>query len=157
MYRPKFPQPTGRKGKKSELTKCKDRIQALLRAICIIRDGGCVLRNSPEAGICGGYAPKSGYLILQAEHLITRGRNATFGDLRNIVCLCQRHHGYFKEQNGRLYWELIQKIIGDARWYWIKEVEADRRTYPMGLYEWQFVEIALKQELKELESAKKTA
>jgi hypothetical protein len=26
--------------------------------------------------------------------------------MRNIVCLCSHHHGRFKPQHGRLYWEL---------------------------------------------------
>lgn len=53
----------------------KKRIQALLRPIAIKRDGGCILRDYIEAGICGGYGPKSGDLILQAEHLNPRERN----------------------------------------------------------------------------------
>jgi hypothetical protein len=134
----------------SETAQTKKRIQALLREIAIARDGGCVLRDYPEAGMCGGYGPKSGTLILQAEHLVSRARSVSFGDMRNIVCLCQRHHGYFKEQNGRLYWELIEKIIGPERWEWIKRVERDQKAYPMGASDWVKVEMALKQELAEI-------
>src|SRR5450755_1339404 len=123
----------------------KKRLQALLREIAIRRDGGCVLRNYVEAGLCGGYGPKSGMLILQAEHLNTRERNVSYGDMRNIVCLCQRHHGYFKPQNGALYWDLIRKHIGEERWAWLQRVIADRKSYPMGIYEWGKVEMALKQ------------
>ena len=50
------------------------RIQALLRAIVIITDGGCVLRFYTEAGACGGYT-NAGDLILQAEHLVTRANS----------------------------------------------------------------------------------
>lgn len=144
-----------RKHGKSEVARCKVRIQALARQIAILRDGGCVLRHYPEAGACGGYGPKSGALILQAEHLNTRARNISFGDMRNIVCLCQRHHGYFKEQNGRLYWELIEKIIGPTRWAWLKQVEADRRSYTYGAYEWGMIELALKKELEQIKTAPK--
>src|ERR1700733_1626491 len=85
----------------SPTAQCKSRIQALLRAIAILRDGGCVLRFYSEAGACGGYR-NDGELILQAEHLNTRERNISYGDIRNIECLCQRHHGYFKPQYGAL-------------------------------------------------------
>lgn len=70
--------------------------------------------------------------------------------IRNIVCLCQRPHGYFKQQNGALYWDLIRKHIGEERWAWLQRMIADRKTYPMGIFEWQKVELALKQELNVL-------
>jgi hypothetical protein len=135
-----------RRKSQSPTAQCKDRIQALLRAIVIFRDGGCVLRHYPEAGVCGGYR-NDGELILQAEHLNTRERNISYGDMRNIVCLCQRHHGYFKPQHGALYWSLIRRHIGEERWAWIERVIADNRSYPMGLHEWLIVEIDLKAEL----------
>lgn len=78
----------------------KDRIQALLREIVIGHDGGCILRHYPEAGACGGYR-KEGELILQAEHLNTRERNISYGDMRNIVCLCRHHHGQWKPKKRR--------------------------------------------------------
>lgn len=137
-----------RKKGKSETAQCKDRIQALLRQLAIKRDGGCVLRNYPEAGACGGFR-KDGEPILQAEHLNTRERNISYGDMRNIVCLCKRHHGYWKPQYSRLYWELIEKIIGKKRWQWLKRVEADKKSYPMGLYEWTKIEMGLTQDLKQ--------
>lgn len=127
----------------------KNRIQALLRQNAIARDGGCVLRDYPEAGACGGWR-KDGELILQAEHLNTRMRNISYGDMRNIVCLCQRHHGFWKPQNSRLYWDLIRKVVGEERWEWLKKVEADNRSYPMGKHEWLMVEIGLREELKQL-------
>ena len=72
-----------RQHSKSEIAQAKVRIQALLREIAIKRDGGCILRLYPDAGQCGGFAPKSGHLILQAEHLNTRERNISYGDMRN--------------------------------------------------------------------------
>jgi hypothetical protein len=105
---------------KSETARTKVRIQALLLETAILRDGGCVLRHYETAGTCGGFGPKSGKLILQAEHLNTRERNISFGDMRNIVCLCQRHHGYFKVQNGALYGDLIRKHISEERCAWLQ-------------------------------------
>src|SRR3990167_2225956 len=140
--------PLNKKGK-SETVKCKVRIQALVRELAIKRDGGCVLRNFPETGKCGGYR-NDGQLILQAEHLNTRERNISYGDMRNIVCLCLRHHGFFKQQNGALYWDLIRKHIGEKRWGWLQKVIKDKKSYQMGIYEWSAIELALKQELNQL-------
>ena|SRR3990167_348920 len=134
---------------KSNVSKTKVKIQALLRELAIQRDKHCVLQDYPEAGVCGSRATKDGHLIIQAEHLISRARSVSFGDMRNIVLLCQRHHGYFKEQNGRLYWELIEKIIGVERWAWIKKVERDTKSYPMSLSDWTKIYLVLIQELHE--------
>jgi hypothetical protein len=56
--------------------------------------------------------------------------------MRNIVCLCQRHHGYFKVQNGALYWVLIRRHIGEERWGWLQRVIADRKICPMSASDW---------------------
>lgn len=135
------------KSGKSPVSKLKREIQSLLREIAIIRDNGCVLRVFPEAGECGGVR-NDGELILQAEHLNTRERNISYGDMRNIVCLCMRHHFYFKKQYSRLYWELIERVIGSERWAWLKRVEADRKSYSMGEYEWAKIKLALQKELE---------
>ena len=140
--------PLNKKGK-SEVSKCKVRIQSLLRQIAIKKDGGCVMRHYPEAGQCGGFK-KDGDLILQAEHLNTRERNISYGDMRNIVLLCKYHHFYWKPKHSRLYWELIRKVIGEERWEWLKRVEADKKLYTFGIYEWSAIEMALKQELTNL-------
>lgn len=140
--------PLRRKGK-SETSKTKDRIQKLLRECVILRDKGCILRHYTEAGKCGGYR-NDGELILQAEHLNTRERNISFGDLRNIVCLCLYHHGYFKQKQGALYWDLVRRHIGEKRWKWLQRVITDRKVYPMGAYEWGLTEKVLQQELQKL-------
>ena len=133
-----------RKLGKSDVSKCKRRIQMLLRAIALLTYKDCVLSKYPETGACSG--------PFQAEHLNTRARNISFGDMRNIVLLCQRHHIFWKPQNSRLYWELIRKVIGEKRWEWLKRIEADRKTYTYGIYEWGKIEMALKQELKKYET-----
>ena len=124
---------------KHPVAQAMKRIQALLRQIVIIRDGGCVLRLYPETGACSG--------PLQAEHLNSRTHAHTFGDTRNIVCLCQRHHIFWKPQNSRRYWEIIQIIIGKTRWAWLKLAEADHSPHKV---DWAAQEIALQYELSKL-------
>lgn len=122
----------------------KKEVQSLVRAIAIARDGGCVLRHFSEAGKCGGVR-SDGELILQAEHLLTRSNSGTFGDMRNIVCLCLRHHSFFKTQHGKIYWELIRKHIGEKRWSWLKRAEQDRTPHKV---DWKLAIIDLKNQLK---------
>lgn len=83
--------------------------------------------------------------VLQAEHLVSRANSASYGDLRNIVCLCSRHHIFWKPQNSRRYWELIEELIGPERWEYVRATEADKSPHRMGAYEWGQIE-------KELES-----
>lgn len=127
----------------SEASETKREIQSLLRELAIKRDGGCVLRNHPETGLCGG-TNKEGALILQAEHLISRSNSATFADMRNIICLCVRHHGYYKPQHSRQYWEAVEKVLGEKRWKWLKLSEEDRSPHKR---DWKLELLSLKQEL----------
>lgn len=129
-----------RKESKDTTAKTKKRIQALLRELVTKRDGGCVLRKYMTTGACSG--------PLQAEHLISRSNSISFGDERNIICLCQRHHIFWKPQHSRLYWELIEKIIGEKRWKWLKRVEADTKPHRMTLWDWQKIELELTQQIK---------
>lgn len=121
----------------SESSKSKRRIQALLREIAIKRDGGCILRI-----VLGGCNA-----VLQAEHLLTRSNTATFGDTRNIVCLCSYHHIFWKPKNSKQYWELIEQHIGPTRWAWLKLAEEDKSPHKVDL---KLVEIALQRELEQL-------
>lgn len=130
--------PLRRQGK-SPLAIIKRRIQALLRELVTLRDGGCVLRRYGEAGMCSG--------PLQAEHLISRTNSKTFADPRNIVCLCQRHHIFWKPQNSRRYWELIEQVLGPIRWGWMKLAEMDKTPYRV---DWALEELALRQEIIDL-------
>jgi len=130
----------------------KDRIQASLRQLVILRDGGCILRDDFRAGACGGYR-NDGELILQAEHLNSRAHSISYGDSRLVVCLCLNHHFYFKKREPLVYYELIRQKIGEERWALLQRVIADRKPHPMGVYEWSKIEMALKQEIKELSTA----
>lgn len=125
----------------------KDEIQALLRELAIKIYGTCVLSKYPETGACGSYT-KAGNLILQAEHLNGRSHTATFGDIRNIVLLCQRHHIYWKPQNSQKYWELIKEIIGEERWNWYQRCKEDRTAHKIDL---KLVLLDLKQQLQKYE------
>jgi hypothetical protein len=125
----------------------KRNIQDLLRELAILRDGGCVLRHYPEAGACSGYR-QDGELILQAEHLVTRSNSVSYGDMRNIVCLCRHHHGHWKPEHSLRYWQLIERHIGPERWAWLQRVLDDHKTYPFRVGDWKAIEIALCAELK---------
>src|SRR3990167_7944046 len=121
-----------RKRSKSETAQAKDRIQELLRQVSILRDGGCFLRNYAEAGKCGGYR-KDGELILQFDHLHSRANNISFGDPRLGLCVCLRHHIYFKRQYPAQYETLAIKFIGKRSATLLKRVREDTRSYSMGL------------------------
>lgn len=140
----------------SETAKCKDRIQALLRELALIRDKGCVL--APYQGkdgipYCNGYR-QDGDLILQYDHLNSRAHNISFAELKLGVIVCKGHHGWkgFTDNNKKKYDELIRKIIGKRRTALWDKCEADTKAYPKGIWEWEKDEMALTQELKMLKS-----
>jgi len=125
----------------SELSKCKDRIQKLLTMIVRKRDGECVFAPYPETGACSG--PTA------ADHIISRARAATYGDLRNVICVCQRHHIYWKPQNPVMYVDIVKGIVD---WEWIEKAEKDRGGHNFTLWDWQKIEMNLIQELKKYEN-----
>lgn len=126
---------------KSDTAKCKERIQALLRELAIRRDKGCVLAPfQEEAGMCSG--------VLQGEHLVTRANSISYGDMRNVVCLCMRHHIHWKPKHSLLYWDLIEHVIGVKRMDWVRAVEKDRRPHRYTAWDWQKTELDLAQQLK---------
>jgi hypothetical protein len=129
----------------SETSTIKQDIQDTVRDIVIIRDGGCVARDEPWH-TCSGYAD-DGHLILQADHLITRGNSATFADARLIVCICVGLHGW-KKWNGARYNELIRPLIGPECCALWDRCHAARYT-PTRMYasDWKKELAALKQEL----------
>jgi hypothetical protein len=70
---------------KSETAKCKVRIQALLRELALLRDGGCVLSDLGGTGdipYCHSQSTKDGHMVLQCDHLNSRQFNVSFADLR---------------------------------------------------------------------------
>lgn len=134
-----------RKLSKFPTAECKQRIQALVREIVILRDKGCILRYKR---FCGG---DIGFAVLQADHLVTRANGATYGDTRLIVCVCKSCHGWKSlgsNLNKAEYDALVKTVISkerDALW---DMAEADRhRAHKM---DWPLVEVALLRELKEI-------
>jgi hypothetical protein len=143
----------------SDTATLKDEIQGLVRQIVIKRDGGCIFRDLPDRIYnqppCNGYR-KDGELILQADHLISRGSSATFADTRLIVCVCKGHHGWKSVGSNlrkREYDEIVRKIIEKERVALWDKHEAERfSSNRKGSYDWKLEILALKQELKQYET-----
>ena len=134
----------------SEVAKTKDRIQALCRAIVIKRDEGCIFRDYPESGACGGIR-SDGELILQFDHLNSRAYSVSYGDTRLGVCVCKRHHIFWKRQHPDEYMRIARQHIGTKRSVLLDRVIADRKPYHVDLWDWAKVEIALIDELEDYE------
>lgn len=101
---------------KSTMSELKNEAQGLLREIVILRDKGCFLRAykskiEPRYRECGGFT-KAGKLILQAEHLESRAKAISFTDERLVVCICKRHHLFYKPQFTKEYNDLAREYIG---------------------------------------------
>lgn len=132
----------------SDTSVLKEQIQATLRQIVIIRDGGCWLRHYSQAGNCGGYR-NDGELILQAEHLHTRASAQSFSDSRLVVCICRNHHIFWKPQYSDTYNDLAEDFIGKERSELWKRVREDRRAYKTDL---KLELLGLKKELSTLQN-----
>lgn len=131
----------------------KKDIQALLRQIVILRDGGCFLRHyeneiNPQYRECGGFK-NNGDLILQAEHLHTRGNANSFSDSRIVVCCCMRHHIYYKPQHPDEYYKFAKRFIGKDRTALLERIQQDRSPHKVDL---KLEKLALQQELASLQS-----
>ena len=122
---------------KSPVSEAKREIQALVREIVIIRDKGCLLK---------GYKfPCSN--VLQADHLITRGKNIGYADTRLIICLCSGHHTAKTFDDNNVYEPLIREKIGEARVKLWDRARKDTKNHPFGLWDWQKEILFLKAEL----------
>lgn len=135
----------------STTTQQRDEVQALLRQIVIARDGGCFLRNykdriTNQYRECGSRATKDGHLILQAEHLHSRTNASSFSDTRLVVCVCERHHLYYKPQHSAEYNELAREFIGEKNAELWDRVKNDRLAHKVDL---KLAIVGLKQELKQ--------
>ena len=130
----------------SDTAELKREIQAILREIVIKRDKGCIMRFYPHTGACGAYT-KAGNLILQAEHLNTRARMASFADTRLIICLCQRHHIYWKPQHADEYFKIVKEHIGKERAELLEKVQQDYKAHKIDL---KLELLGLKKELSNL-------
>ena len=120
--------PRGARLGKETTKELKDEIQAKLRAFVIVRDGGCWLKNYPEAGACGG-RKNDGELILQAEQRHTRSNSASYADERLVLCICLHHHIHWKPQHSKRYNELAEDFIGKERSDLWKRVREDYKPH----------------------------
>lgn len=120
--------PLGARVGRETTKELKTQIQAKLRAIRLILDGGCILRNYPETGACGGYRA-DGELICQFDHLNSRTHSISFADERLGVILCKRHHIFWKKQYPAQFEKIVRKIIGRERCKLLDRVRADYRPY----------------------------
>ena len=133
----------------SDTSVIKESIQALVREIVIIRDGGCIFRHYPEAGKCGGRR-KDGELILQFDHLNSRVFSISYADTRLGICACERHHIKWKPQNSDMYSRLARKHIGEKRSLLLTRVQENRSPNRRYSHDWRLEEASLRQELKKL-------
>jgi hypothetical protein len=138
----------------SDTSVLKEEIQRLVREIVIKRDGGCIFRKE-KGHVCSGYA-NDGHLVLQADHLISRGNSETFADTRLIVCVCKGIHGW-KSVGANLrkaeYDKRVKKLISKERLELWNKCEKNRfNSYRMSAYDWKLEICNLKSELKDLVS-----
>lgn len=131
---------------KSTASELKREIQSLLRSVAILRDGGCVFRNFPQSGNCGG-RNKKGELTLQGDHLHSRVHAVSFGDSRLCICVCPRHHLFYKRQYPAEYEKIARKVIGKERTKLLDRVREDWRPYKM---DWVLVKLGLEKEIRNL-------
>lgn len=141
----------------NETSVLKEQIQDLVRDIVILRDDGCVFKKE-KGHKCTGYA-KDGHLVLQADHLITRGNSETFADTRLIVCVCKGIHGW-KSVGSNMrkteYDERVKKLISPERVKLWEDCEKRRfNSYKMGVYDWKLEIVNLHVELREYKLLKK--
>lgn len=128
----------------------KDDIQALVRLIVTIRDGGCILRNKRchmQARVEDNKVISD--TVIQADHLITRANSATFADTRLIVCLCRGCHAW-KHWNETEYNELIKTILPEERIELWDKMEKARRGGMTYKADWVMEKLALERELKKI-------
>jgi hypothetical protein len=141
----------------NESSVIKDRIQDLLREIGILRDGGCILRDFWEAGACGPHKVSNGKLVLQFDHLNSRGFSVSYSDERLGVCVCLHHHFFFKKRYPKKYETMIEKAIGPERYSLLERVRNDRTPHHMGAGDWKLEEMRLKQVRDQLLALKESA
>lgn len=119
----------------------------------MIRDGGCIFKKE-QGHICTGFAPKSGHLVLQADHLLSRSNSATYADTRLIVCVCQGIHGW-KSVGSNLrkaeYDKRVKQLLASEIVSLWERCETERFTSSRkGAYDWKLEIAALNKQLKDM-------
>lgn len=119
--------------RKDTVKKCKDRIQALLRANAIKTWKQCEARGLDQG--CDE--------ILQADHIESRMFSNTYARLDNIILLCHAHHFYWKKRHPMRWAALIEKTRGKEKLEELRrEARKSNRTWT--LKDWQKAEENLK-------------
>lgn len=127
-----------RSSSKTPTALAKKEIQRLVREIVMIRDEGCFLK---------GFRFQCNE-VLQADHLISRGKNIGFADTRLINCLCSAHHtAKTFDKSGDYEEELAARMDKERTILW-QRTKKDRKPYPMSAWEWSKEIIALTKELE---------
>lgn len=134
----------------STVSDLKEEIQALLREICLLRDGKCVLYGIK----CGHEVGMEG-MVWQAEHLIERSNSATYADSRLVVLVERSCHfwKHLKKSNHDQYDEWAKSKMPPER---VKLWERCARDAWMpkrtGESDWRLAIVVLKQELAALKA-----
>jgi hypothetical protein len=151
MKKPTPAQKAWKAVKAQSSSEVKKEIQKLLRQIVIIRDGGCIFRHYPEAGACSGWGSVSGELVIQADHISSRGNSLTYGLSQNVIGICAGHHGFWKKRHPALWAELTRKHIGEERFKQMVKLGSQTARQSFTAYDWGKVAIGLKAELKQFQ------
>ena len=144
-----------KKQSSSPVAQCKRRIQALLREIKMLEQGGvCWVEKYPDLmRLLGPHDD-----VWQYDHCNTRARNISYGDSRLGVGVCKRHHYFhdttYDKEKKAAYEKGMLKFIGPANRKLLKMVKEDRRSHTFTEFDWALIEIQLK---KEVETLKKDA
>src|SRR3990167_2628592 len=125
--------------KKDTISKCKKRIQDLLKQIVRARDKVCFLKGKYQQ--CGG--------VLSADHIVSRTYSRTYGLAENVIGICMAHHLFWKPRNPTLYTNEIDRKIGREKRLWLEK--ESRKITQYTLKQWQKIENNLKKLLEELE------
>lgn len=137
---------------KSPTAVLKDDIQAYLRLIVTIRDGGCILRNLRHPGEGEAIVVDHKVVsdrVIQAEHLISRANAKTFADPRLVVCICRNCHGW-KNYYPKQYDALVKPLISKERQILWERCEEERSRHQAHKTDLKLELLALKQEYQKL-------
>lgn len=131
---------------KSHTSVIKRDIQAYLREIVMLRDGGCILRHLRH---CRGLVGES---VIQADHLITRANSGTYADSRLVVCVCRLCH-FWKKYHEAEYNQLVRSLLPQDRIDLWDACEKERLSHRAHKMDWAMELVNLKVERGKLKQA----
>ncbi len=131
-----------KKDRKDTPSKCKQRIQKLLRELAILLYKDCEAKGIDQQ--CGG--------PLQADHIETRGSANTYASIANIILLCYAHHFFWKRRNPGAWALLVEEKRGAGTIKMLHDfARINIRTHY--LKDWQRAEEELKKDIAELKNS----